>query len=289
MLKSVYDADGNNVVDAVPVLTSTDLGGATPSALLPPSQNAVKSYVDLIAAGLFQPQGSIDCSTNPNYPASYAYDVYLVSVAGKIGGAGGLDVQAGDLIFCWETTGAGTQEAVGSKFNIVQYNLIAASESVAGYMQFVASGGTTALQAVQGSDARLAVATAANRGTVLLNGAGKVLDSVESFAFRIGGVAAASDFTNLFRWPYAGTILGFHVSNIGGTSITGDCDICDTAGAAVVNAFSSADLTANAGACTENGALAHTAFTAGQHLGWHTESVSGTNTSALVTVRFKYT
>jgi len=46
---------------------------------------------------VFEYKGVIDCSTNPNYPAADAGHTYFVSVAGKIGGAAGIVVAAGDM------------------------------------------------------------------------------------------------------------------------------------------------------------------------------------------------
>ncbi len=69
-------------------------------------------------------KGVIDCAADPNYPAADAGHIYIVSVAGKIGGASGLAVTAGDMIVCnTDGTVAGTQAAVGSKWNIIQSNL----------------------------------------------------------------------------------------------------------------------------------------------------------------------
>lgn len=61
-------------------------------------------------------KGSIDCSTNPNYPAAGAGDVYRVSVAGRIGGAAGLPVNVGDLLICFVASAAGTQAGVGANW-----------------------------------------------------------------------------------------------------------------------------------------------------------------------------
>jgi len=90
------------------------------------TQKAVKTYADtLIAANdamVFK--GVIDCSANPNYPAADRGHTYKVSVAGKIGGASGTNVEAGDLLLCLtDGTAAGTQAAVGANWNISQTNL----------------------------------------------------------------------------------------------------------------------------------------------------------------------
>lgn len=85
-----------------------------------------RAYADtLIAANdamVFE--GVIDCSANPNYPAADRGHTYRVSVAGKIGGASGTNVEVGDLILCiTDGTVSGTQAAVGANWAVVQTNI----------------------------------------------------------------------------------------------------------------------------------------------------------------------
>jgi len=69
-------------------------------------------------------KGVIDCSTNPNYPAGDRGDTYRISVAGKIGGASGINVEVGDLLTCMtDGTVTGDQAAVGAQWTITQANL----------------------------------------------------------------------------------------------------------------------------------------------------------------------
>lgn len=68
-------------------------------------------------------KNAIDCSSNPNYPASTAGWVYVVSAAGKIGGASGANVEVNDTIYCITTNAGGTQAVVGTNFIIVQANI----------------------------------------------------------------------------------------------------------------------------------------------------------------------
>lgn len=87
---------------------------------------ANKAYVDalLAAQDAMVFKGSIDCSANPNYPAADRGHTYRVSVAGKIGGASGVNVEAGDLLICiTDATATGTQAAVGSNWSITQTNI----------------------------------------------------------------------------------------------------------------------------------------------------------------------
>jgi len=93
-----------------------------------PSQKAVVTYVDSRITGgasdvmIFK--GVIDCSANPNYPAADAGNLYKVSVAGKIGGASGPNVEAGDTLYCiTDSTASGTHAGVGSNWVITQVNI----------------------------------------------------------------------------------------------------------------------------------------------------------------------
>lgn len=70
-----------------------------------------------------QYKGGLDCAANPNYPAAVAGDTYVVSVAGKVGGASGAVVEAGDTLICKEASAEGDEATVGTKWNIVQKNL----------------------------------------------------------------------------------------------------------------------------------------------------------------------
>jgi len=74
---------------------------------------------------------AIDCSTNPNFPAAQAGDRYYVSKAGKIGGASGLTVAKGDMLFSVEAQEAGTLSEVGGAW-IRTLGAFALSASVPG-------------------------------------------------------------------------------------------------------------------------------------------------------------
>ncbi len=90
------------------------------------TQKAVKAYVDAVlgAANAVVYKGVIDCSANPNYPAADAGFMYVVSVAGKIGGGSGTNVEAGDLLLCkTDSTASGTQAGVGANWDVIQKNL----------------------------------------------------------------------------------------------------------------------------------------------------------------------
>lgn len=90
------------------------------------SQKAVKSFVAAYIAAqdveIFK--GGIDCSGNPNYPAADAGNVYRVSVAGKIGGASGVNVEVNDRLECFvDSSASGNHATVGANWIISQVNI----------------------------------------------------------------------------------------------------------------------------------------------------------------------
>lgn len=125
-LVKYLDTSGVNVGDAG-VATSTDGTFAGNSDALLPTQKAVKTYVDALAdlINLMQYKGVLDCSANPNYPAASAGHAYLVSVAGKVGGGSGRNVEVGDLLLCkTDSTASGNEATVGAQWGTVQTNLL---------------------------------------------------------------------------------------------------------------------------------------------------------------------
>jgi len=104
---------------------STDVNLGSSNTLYP-TQNAVKTYTDNLLgnANALVYKGVIDCSTNPNYPSANAGELYIVSVAGKIGGASGVNVEVGDMLICnTDSTVSGDQATVGSYWNAIQKNI----------------------------------------------------------------------------------------------------------------------------------------------------------------------
>lgn len=85
------------------------------------NDNFVEVYAGL--TGLLDFKGSTDCSANPNYPAASKGDYYLVSVAGKIGGASGTVVGVGDSYFATADNAGGNQATVGTSWTVVEGNL----------------------------------------------------------------------------------------------------------------------------------------------------------------------
>jgi len=188
-------------------------GSAFPAALRPPTgevyvffdtNTSAPATVDSagtvtpIGVGSFEIIGDIDCSANPNYPAASQGDAYRVSVAGKIGGGAGPDVQVGDIIVAWADNAGGTQAAVGADWSIEQGNLQPATsaEAIAGtdtLKYLVPSTMMAALQdslanfAIQvGADVDAIVAATVPATTALVNG--RVITLRKTAAVNTGAV-----------------------------------------------------------------------------------------------------
>jgi hypothetical protein len=104
----------------------TDVALAANSDLKIATQKATKAYADslLDANNAWQYKGVIDASANPNYPAASAGHTYRISVAGKIGGASGINVEVGDTITALvDGSAAGNQATVGANWTILQTNI----------------------------------------------------------------------------------------------------------------------------------------------------------------------
>lgn len=122
----------NNSDQAVTVKMATGTGVAIAAggsaALFNNGTNVTETYATAAALaaavlGLWDDKGNTDCSANPNYPSASKGDCYTVSVAGKIGGASGVTVEAGDVFRALADNAGGTQAGVGSSWAIVQSNL----------------------------------------------------------------------------------------------------------------------------------------------------------------------
>lgn len=86
----------------------------------------VRKYIDNLIEDqdVFAYKGPIDCSTNPPYPAANKGHIYVISVAGKIGGESGAVVEAGDMLICkTDNAPVGTQAETGTNWDIIQTNI----------------------------------------------------------------------------------------------------------------------------------------------------------------------
>jgi len=87
---------------------------------------SAQSYTDTAVIGLLEFKGTTNCSGNPNYPAANKGDAYIVSAAGKIGGASGTSVDIGDWYVAEADNAGGTEASVGSSWGHIEHNLVGA-------------------------------------------------------------------------------------------------------------------------------------------------------------------
>ncbi len=121
---ALFNGTTGKIVKDNSISLDTDATLTTNSDSRIASQKAVKSYVASSMAGVLVYRGVIDCSANPNYPAANQGDYYVVSVAGKIGGTLGVNVEIGDTLLCRVNGSAsGTQLAVGANWTVGQGNI----------------------------------------------------------------------------------------------------------------------------------------------------------------------
>lgn len=109
--------------------------------------DAVRTYADGLIAGndAMVLKGGIDCSANPNYPAADAGHTYKVTVAGKIGGASGVNVEVGDTVICTvDATASGDQATVGANWIVLQTNLDQATTTTVGTTRYATVSETSA-------------------------------------------------------------------------------------------------------------------------------------------------
>lgn len=85
-----------------------------------------KSQLDAAVVGLLDYKGGFDASGNPNYPAASKGDTYAITVAGKVGGASGREVDVGDYIIANADNAGGTEASVGASWDTLEHNLVGA-------------------------------------------------------------------------------------------------------------------------------------------------------------------
>lgn len=83
----------------------------------------VQSAIAAAVTGLFDLKGDIDASSNPNYPAASKGDSYIITVAGKVGGASGKSVDIGDVVLATADNAGGTEASVGTSWVAWEHNM----------------------------------------------------------------------------------------------------------------------------------------------------------------------
>jgi hypothetical protein len=253
------DTTGALLEGGITLDTDTALAANSDTKLA--SQKAVKSYVDAASgandAMIFK--GVIDCSANPNYPAADRGWTYRVSVAGKIGGASGINVENGDLLTCMtDSTASGNQATVGAQWAISQANIDGAvtgpAASVSGNLaSFNGTGGKTI------QDSGISVDT---DGTLAANSANRVpSQSAVVTALALKAPLASPAFTGNPTVPTQSTATN---NTRAASTAYADTSSSNAASGAVTTAGVNANLYTDAAVAFNYGRLR--AFLTGNHI-----------------------
>jgi hypothetical protein len=193
----------------------------------------VRSEISSAVAGQLEFKGATDCSSNPNYPAADKGDAYIVSVAGKIGGASGTLADVGDWFIAQADNAGGTEASVGASWAHLEHNLagaLLASNNLSDVANAATAlgnlGGVAATRTVNGH--ALSADVTVTKADVSL---GNVTDDAQTKAAIMPNTA-----------PSAGQLV---VGNAGGTAyapvaVSGDATLASTGALTLANSGASA-------------------------------------------------
>ena len=109
--------------------TEVNIGVDNSKAITP---QKLAQYVSDKITGLWEDKGLLSCALNPNYPFGQKGDAYTIQTAGKIGGVNGKVVEVRDVVYCMADNTGGNESVVGAFWNVIQANVVQATESIAG-------------------------------------------------------------------------------------------------------------------------------------------------------------
>ncbi|MGQ0827926.1 MAG: hypothetical protein ACT4ON_05990 [Bacteroidota bacterium] len=138
-----FPISSENSLGLIEIATQAEVNTGTDNQRAVTPQKLAQYVADKVT-GLWDDKGLLDCSLNPNYPAALKGDAYTVSVAGKVGGPAGTDVQVRDVVYCTINNAGGTEAAVGASWNVIQGNLVQATTALAGIARIATQAEVTA-------------------------------------------------------------------------------------------------------------------------------------------------
>ena len=245
-------------MSASPTFTGTPLA-PTAAAATNTTQIATTAFVTSSIAtavtGLLELKGSTDCSGNPNYPVASKGDVYLVTVAGKIGGASGKSVDIGDSYIASADNAGGTEASVGTSWFVLEHNLAGALLS-ANNLSDVANASTAR------TNLGLAIGTNVQAYDAELAAIAGLTSAADKFPYFTGsGTADVATITSDARTVLDDTTVAAMVDTLGGASSTGTGGLVRKISAALVTpdiGVASATSLACPTHTTASGAVTHT-------------------------------
>ena len=217
-MSSGIAAENVALLNAVNTFTANQFA-TTATAGTNSTRIATTAYADNAVAvgvtGLLKFQGATDCSTNPNYPSAVKGDGYIVSVAGKIGGASGTSSDVGDWYIATANNAGGTEAADGTSWAHLEHNLVGA---------LLASNNLSDLSSSATARANLSVPglTTANTFTAsqIVSGASFSLSgNISAPAWTTGGIRYANAGGTLTDTTSTGTVTAAYTNVFGGNFI----------------------------------------------------------------------
>lgn len=197
----------------------------------------------------------------------------------------GVITSSGNATSIASQTGTGTKFVVDNSPTLITPVLGVASATSVNSLVPVAQGSNPTTDA----SGKFSIDNSATTGSMwaFYGDASYRLPAYMTKSFVVTAVTASGDFGNIALFPYAVTIRAVKVLAVGGTNVVGQLDQCNSNGASCA-AVDSSDITATAATtAADDGTLSNPSVAAGNWIGWHTTSVSGTNTN--VNVTFYYT
>jgi hypothetical protein len=214
----IIKADGTN-----PFTGDQDLGGFKLTGLgapTNPNDAATKTYVDNAVTGLYEFKGSTDCSANPNYPSASKGDAYVVTVAGKIGGASGVSVDVGDVYFATADNAGGTQASVGASWSVLEHNLVGALLAANNLSDITSASTARTNLGATTAGGNIFTVTNPSAITFLRVNADNSVTLLSASAFRTA--IGATGGTNVTRETPSGTVNGSNVTfTLANTPVSG--------------------------------------------------------------------
>ena len=180
---------------------SVNLAADAASDVKYPSAKAVFDAIATAVTGLLDFKGPTDASANPSYPAALKGDCYVVSVAGKIGGASGVNVDVGDTFFANADNAGGTQASVGTSWTVLEHNLagaLLASNNLSDIANAVTSRANLGLGNVDNtSDANKPVSTAQATADTAVQTAAATDATTKANAAQTAAIAASTPVAHI--------------------------------------------------------------------------------------------
>jgi hypothetical protein len=203
----------NGVSTAVDTISSDTTLSADSDTVIS-TQHAVKTYVDnkLGTVNAMIYKGVIDCSLDPNYPAADAGHVYIVSVAGNIGGGAGPDVEVGDMLICMvDSTASGDHATVGPNWDRIQMNLTNYVLGPASTSENVVPKWDTATRLLKSSGVSIDGSNNISGGTWTGTAIAAIYGGTGQTAYTVGQILYASSTTALSKRNFVGSGTGYRV------------------------------------------------------------------------------